>query len=133
MVITHENQELITSNLHCHDSYFDSFSADIGHHALSVRLTKSWAGNIKGIRFTDVICCSITGFEPWGEGDRILAWQILTQEEAVDAFDNLIQHTDSECSCNLSLLVCSEFVLSSGDRVRIACRSACVDLWEQGE
>ena len=133
MVITYENRELITTYLHCHDSYFDSFSADIEHHALSVILTKSWAGNIRKIQFTDVICCSITGFDPWGkgDGDRILAWQILTQEEAEAAFDGLIRHTDQEYSVDLSLLVCSEFLLCSGDRFRIACKSACVDLWEQ--
>ncbi len=131
MVITIENQELITSSLHCHDSYFDSFSADMEHHALRVTLTKSWAGNIREIQFTDVICCSMTGFEPWGEGNRILAWQVLSQDEASAAFADLIQQTDHDDSCDLSLLLCSEFVLSSGDRVRIACSSACVDLWEE--
>ncbi len=133
MLITCENQELIASCLGCHDSYFDSFSADIEHHALSVTLTKSWAGNIREIQFTDVICCSMTGFEPWGsgDGDRILAWQILAQDDAAAVFDGLIRQTNKDYSCDLSLLVCTEFVLVSGDRIRIVCKSACVDLWEE--
>ena len=39
--------------------------------------------------------------------------------------------TDYDHPVDLSRLVCSEFVLCSGDRVRIACKSACVDLWKQ--
>lgn len=133
MVITYENQGLITSFLHCHDAYFDSFSADMKHQALSVILTKSWAGNIRKIQFTDVICYTITGLDPWGkgDGDRILGWQSLTQEEAAAAFDDIIRQTDYDHPVDLSRLVCSEFVLCSGDRVRIACKSACVDLWKQ--
>ncbi len=129
MVISHENQTLVESTLHCHDSYFKSFSVDFERRVICIVLTKSWASNIRRIQFTDYLFCTMTGFEPWGSGCSILGWQILAQDEAAAVFDVSIRQEDKNQACDLSLLLCSEFVLDSGDRIRIVCKSAEVELW----
>ena len=130
MEICYHNQSIIDS-IYCHDAYFETFSVDVAHRTITAVLRKQDPVKVSSICFANIACCAMTGLEPWGHDDcRILNWQCLFMEDAATEFQGLLCRLESgnwsDNRPDLTQLVCSEFVMSTGDRICIACRSVVV-------